>query len=211
MWPDSLHTQRLLDDARGGKPEAVNQLLDDFREPLRRMIGLRLDPALAQRLDASDIVQEVLLEASRRLQEYLRNPAMPFSLWLRHLARDHMIDAHRRHRQAQCRSLDRERPLRPARLADHSSLELAAQFIDHELTPASAAIRREMQRRMEAALEQLDEADREIILLRTFEQLSNQEAATELGLTEPAAGMRYVRAVRRLKGLLENPEGEAPP
>ena len=75
------------------------------------MIGLRLDPALAARLDASDVVQDVLLEAHRRLSDYLRNPVMPFQLWLRHIAKDHLIDAHRRHRVAQRRSLDREQPL----------------------------------------------------------------------------------------------------
>ena len=92
-------------------------------------------------------MQDVLLEASRRLGDYLRNPAMPFHLWLRHIAKDHVIDAHRRHRQAQRRSLDREQPIVPAGLADQSSLELAGQFLDHELTPASAAIRHELQRR----------------------------------------------------------------
>src|SRR5947209_2833222 len=127
------------------------------------MIGLRLDPAIAARVDASDVVQDVLLEASRRLNDYLRDPAMPFHLWLRHIARDHLIDAHRRHRLAQRRGVDREQPLVPAALADHSSLELAAQFLDQELTPASAAIRRELERRLHGAIAELDEDDRELI------------------------------------------------
>jgi RNA polymerase sigma-70 factor (ECF subfamily) len=207
MWPDSAETQALLDHVRQDQPGAVDRLLARHRDPLRRMIDLRLDPALAQRLDASDVVQEVLLEANRRLRDYLRDPAMPFRLWLRHMARDHLIDAHRRHRQAQCRSLDRERPLVPAGLADQSSQVLAAQFIDRELTPASAAIRQELQARLERALAELGEDDREIIVLRVYEQLSNQEAAAELGLAEPAAGMRFVRAVRRLKALMEPAAG----
>src|SRR5207249_5177273 len=122
--------------------QARQRLLALHREPVRRMISLRLDPAIAARLDASDVVQDVLLEASRRLDDYLRDPAMPFPLWLRHIARDHIIDAHRRHRQAQRRTVDREKPMRPA-LADQSSIELAAQFIDRELTPASAAVRQD--------------------------------------------------------------------
>jgi RNA polymerase sigma-70 factor (ECF subfamily) len=166
------------------------------------MIGLRLDPALAARVDASDIVQDVLLEAHRRLQDYLKNPTMPFHLWLRHMAKDHIIDAHRRHRQAQRRSLDREQPIVPAALADHSSYELAGQLLDPERTPASEAIRRELQRRLDAAITDLDEDDREIILLRHREQLSNQEVARELGLSEAAASMRYLRAVRRLRDAL---------
>jgi RNA polymerase sigma-70 factor (ECF subfamily) len=210
MWTDLPETQDLLAQARAGQPAAVERLLAAHREPLRRMIGLRLDPALAARLDASDIVQDVLLEAHRRLEEYLRNPVMPFRLWLRHIAKDHVIDAHRRHRLAQRRSLDREQPLVPAVLADHSSAELAAQLLDHERTPASAAIQHELQRRLDAAIAALDEDDREVILLRHREQLSNQEAAVALGLTEAAASMRYLRAVRRLRAALL-PGGEAPP
>ncbi len=186
----------------GAKRQAVERLLTVHREPLRRMIGLRLDPALAARVDASDIVQDVLIEAHRRLQDYLKNPAMPFHLWLRHIAKDHVIDAHRRHRQAQRRSLDREQSIVPAVLADHSSYELAGQLVDPELTPASEAIRREMQRRLDAAIAELDEDDREIILLRHREQLANQDVAQALGLSEAAASMRYLRAVRRLRATL---------
>ncbi len=202
MWPDQPETEGLLNQARQGEAEAVERLLAVHREPLRRMIGLRLDPALAARIDASDIVQDVLLEAHRRLSDYLRNPVMPFHLWLRHIAKDHVIDAHRRHRQAQRRSLDREQPLVPAALADHSSYELAGQLLDQEPTPASAAIRRELQRRLDGAIANLEEDDREVILMRHGEQLSNQEVAASLGLTEAAASMRYLRAVRRLRAAL---------
>jgi RNA polymerase sigma-70 factor (ECF subfamily) len=201
MSTNSPETQRLLDQARAGEKSAVEQLLDQHRQPVRRMIDLRLDPALARRVDASDIVQDVLLEASRRLADYLKNPVMPFHLWLRHIAKDHVIDAHRKHRLAQRRSLDREQSLRPA-LADDSSLDLAAQLFDQELTPASAAIRHELQRRLESAVAAMDDDDREMILMRHFEQLSNQEVATILDLTEAAASMRYLRAIRRLRALL---------
>ena len=106
-----MDPEPLLEQARQGDGAARERLLAEHREAVRRMIALRLDPAIAARVDASDVVQEVLLEASRRLDDYLRNPAMPFSLWLRHIARDHIIDAHRRHRQAQRRGVDRERPI----------------------------------------------------------------------------------------------------
>src|SRR5262249_51884186 len=157
------------------------------RAPLRRLIDLRLDRVLGRRLDASDVVQDVLIKASQRLGDYLRNPALPFHLWLRQIARDQMIDEHRRHPGAAPRSLDREQPLAAAAFADRSSLDLAAQLRDRELTPAAAALRGELRRRFEAALLQLDDDDREIILLRHFEQLSNSEAAHLLGLSEPAA------------------------
>jgi RNA polymerase sigma-70 factor (ECF subfamily) len=202
MAPDSPATQELLNRARQGDRAAIDQLLAQYRDGLRRMISLRLDPALAARLDASDVVQDVLLEAWRRLQDYLQDPHMPFALWLRHLCRDHVIDAWRRHRQAQRRSLDREQPIRPASPADQSSLELASHFVDHELTPASAAIQHELQQRVEDAIETLNEDDRRILWMKHYEHLSNQDIAQELGLTEAAASMRYLRASRRLKAAL---------
>jgi len=208
MSENAPETRKLLEQIQKGDNGAVDQLLVQHRDPLRRMIGLRLDPALAARVDASDIVQDVLLEASRRLADYLKNPAMPFHLWLRHIAKDHVIDAHRKHRLAQRRSTDREQSIRPA-LGDQSSLDLAAQFFDHELTPATAALRQEMQHRLETAVGELEEDDREVILMRHFEQLSNQEVATVLHLTEAAASMRYLRALRKLRAMLTT-ESEPP-
>ena len=202
MWPPPTDTQVLLDQARQGDKDAVDQLLARHREAIRRLIDLRLDPAIVQRVDASDVVQDVLLEASRRLQDYLKNPAMPFHLWLRHIAKDHIIDAHRRHHQAQKRGVNREQPLARPGWLDQSSLELAGQLVDPERTPASAAIQEELQRRLHVALGQLDEDDRDILLMRHFEQLPNQEVADLLGLTEAAASMRYLRAVRRLRDVL---------
>ncbi len=212
MWPTREETERLLEAARQGDAAAAARLLGHYREPLRRMIDLRLDPVLARRVDASDIVQDVLLEANQRLADYLRRPDMPFHLWLRHLAQDRIIDVHRRHRQAQRRSIDREEALQPPAWAeDASGADLAAQLVDPQCTPATEAIRRELQRRIWQALQQLPPADREILLLRHHEQLSNQDAAAVLGLTEAAASMRYLRALRRLRGvLLPDADGSRP-
>ena len=206
MWPDALNTQELLDQAKAGNADAVEQLFAKHREPIRRMIDLRLDPAIVQRLDASDVVQEVLIEANRRLQDYLKAPAMPFHLWLRHIAKDHIIDAHRRHHLAQKRGVDREQPIHRPAWSDRSSLDLAAQLLDQDLTPASAAIQQEMQRRLQEAIAQLEDDDREVILMRHYEMLANQEVASSLGLTEAAASMRYLRAVRKLRDLLAPPQ-----
>src|SRR2546422_1342377 len=166
MIPNPPDTQELLNRAGQGKQEAVEQLLARHREHLRRMIDLRLDRRLAARLDASDVVEDVLIEASRRLSDSLRHPAMPFHLWLRHIAEDHIIDAHRRHHKAQRRNVDREQPLVRPSLAGKSSVELAGQLLDPELTPASAALKHELQQQLEAAIETLDDDDRDIILMR---------------------------------------------
>src|SRR5947209_19932670 len=196
MWPAPQQTRDLLDRARAGDAAAVDGLLARHRDALRRAVALRLDPALARRVDASDIVQDVLLEANKRLQDYLRNPAMPFHLWLRHLARDRLIDAHRFHRQAQRRSLDREQAAAPPAWANDSSVQLLAQLLDPERTPASAALQQEMERKLHAALAELGEDDREVIWMRHYEGLGNQDVAQSLGLSEAAASMRYLRALR---------------
>lgn len=202
MWPDSEQTQELLHGAGQGDAAAVEGLMDRHREALRQMIRLRLDRKLSRRVDASDIVQDVLIEANRRLARYLEDPKMPFHLWLRHLAKDHVIDAHRKHRVAERRSVDREQPLQGAGRGDQSSLDLVAQLRDQELTPAAATIRRELQERFLMALDDLDEDDREILLMRHVEQLTNSEVAQALDVSQPAAGMRYLRALRRLRAVL---------
>lgn len=209
MWPNSENTRKMLDEASAGDVAAIDRLLGEFREPLRRVVNLRLDPALARRVDASDIVQDVMIEANQRLTDYLRKPSMPFHLWLRHLAQDRIIDAHRRHRQAQRRSVDKEQAIQKAAWTDESSVQFVAHLVDGERTPASAAIQQELQRRLNDALDLLEDKDREVILMRHHEQLSNQDVAAALELTEAAASMRYLRALRKLRQALLPQEPDA--
>ena len=137
MWPDSEETQKLLREAGEGDAQAINQLMDRHRNSLRQMVRMRLDRALAQRVDASDVVQDVLLEASRRLDDYIRSGSnMPFHLWLRQLAKDRVIDMHRRHREAgqtQRPIENSSSPAPPTPIARHSTSR--PQLRDHELTP----------------------------------------------------------------------------
>ena len=202
MWPDAEPTQQLLADIQHGDRDAIDRLLARHREALRQVIERRLDRALARRVDASDVVQDVLMEAHGRLDAYLANPVMPFHLWLRQMASDRIIDLHRRHRVAARRSIDREQPLAAAPRLDQSTIDLAAQLIGHELTPAAAATWNELQRRFAEAVEQLGEGDREIVAMRHFEHLTNGDVATALGLSEQAASMRYLRAMRKLRAAL---------
>jgi RNA polymerase sigma-70 factor (ECF subfamily) len=167
------------------------------------MIQLRLDQRLMQRMDVSDVIQDVLIEANRRLTDYLANPVIPFHLWIRQIAKDRIIDAHRRHRVSAKRSIDREQPQPGKGPPDQSTMELANQFRDQALTPAAAATQRELAEQIESAVQLLRENDREIILMRHYEQLNNQEIAQSLGLTEPAASMRYLRALKRLREIIE--------
>ena len=201
MWPETDQTQQLLDGAKQGDAEAVNRLLDRHRDAVHRMVQMRLDQKIKRRVDVSDVVQDVLVEANRRLRDYLQNPTMAFHLWIRQIAKDRIIDAHRRHRASGKRSVDREQPLAPIS-DERSSILLAAELCDPQLTPAAAATQQELARRVEASLTQLGDQDCEIIVMRHYEHLTNQEIAAALGLTEPAASMRYLRAVRRLRTML---------
>ena len=202
LWPEQSVTQNLLAIARQGDRAAVNRLLERHRVSLKKLIQLRLDRKIARRVDASDVVQDVLMEANTRLQDYLADPKMPFHLWLRQLAQDRMIDVYRRHRGAQRRSLDREQSIAAPQFSDQSGFDLMGQLADHELTPAAASIRKELEARFVLALDQLEDEDREIVLMRHFEQLGNSEVADALGLSAAAAGMRHLRALRKLRAIL---------
>lgn len=208
IWPEHEVTQELVRQAAQGDQVAVNDLMERHRQALRKLIHFRLDRRIANRIDASDVVQDVLLEANNRLGEYVTGPSMPFHLWIRQLAKDRMIDLHRRH-HAQKRSVDKEQPLQAAAFGDRSSLDLAAQLRDDELTPAAATIRKELEERFLQALDQLEEDDREIVVMRNIEQLGNNEAAEALGLSPAAAGMRYLRAIRKLKSILTDPQSRS--
>ena len=201
IWPEQGVTMEMVRAAAEGGDDAANALINRHRDALRKLIHFRLDRKIKGRVDASDVVQDVMLEASRRLKDYLADPKMPFHLWLRQLAKDRMIDLHRRH-HAQRRSVDKEQPLAAPRFGDRSSLDLAAQLQDAELTPAAATIRKELEQRFLDALDQLPDNDREIVVMRHVEHLGNSEIAEILGLSPAAAGMRYWRALQKLKAIL---------
>ena len=207
IWPSDDRTAGLLEAARGGDRRAVSELLEHHRDAIRRLVQLRLDRKVQRRVDVSDVVQEVMIEATDRLERYLNDPNMAFHLWLRQIAWDHIIDTYRRHRVSAKRNMDREQPMTAAGGTDQSTLELVVQLCDPALTPAAAATQREIAGKVEAAVELLGEQDREIVVMRHYEHLSNLEIAEALGLNPPAASMRYLRAIRRLRQLLEE-QGE---
>ncbi|MEM6472667.1 MAG: sigma-70 family RNA polymerase sigma factor [Planctomycetota bacterium] len=204
IWASDDQTENLLTAAKAGDEDAVNRLLEKHRAPIRRLIELRLDRKVQRRVDVSDVVQDVMIEASGRLEKYLSDPSMAFHLWLRQIAWDRIIDTYRRHRVSAKRNMDREQPMAAPAGPDQSTLELAIQLCDPSLTPAAAATQREIAIKVEEAIEKMNDQDREIIIMRHYEHLSNLEIAEVLGLNPPAASMRYLRAVRRLREMLED-------
>ena len=211
IWATDDQTDTLLKAAQEGDSDAVNRLLEKHRVPIRRLVELRLDRKVQRRVDVSDVVQDVMIEASGRLEKYLADPQMAFHLWLRQIAWDRIIDTYRRHRQSAKRNMDREQPMTSAASPDQSTLELAIQICDPALTPAAAATQREIAIKVESAIEKLNDQDREIILMRHYEHLSNLDIAEVLGINPPAASMRYLRAVRRLREVLQAEDGDFRP
>jgi RNA polymerase sigma-70 factor (ECF subfamily) len=202
MNDDASDSPDLLRRAGAGDEQALSQLFERYRDRLRAMVRLRLNRRLQGRVDASDVIQEAYLEAACRLPDYLRNAGMPFFLWLRHIAGQKLIDVHRRHLGAQMRDAGQEVSLYRGALPEADSLSLAAQLLGRMTSASRAAMRAEDQIKVQEALNGMDAIDREVLTLRHFEALSNDETASVLGLSKSAASNRYIRALRRLKEIL---------
>ncbi len=195
-------TDELLERSVGGDLSVRGALLERHRGRLRRMVTVHLDTRLTARLDPSDVVQDVLAEAARRLDDYLRERPVPFYPWLRQIALDRLSEQHRRHLRAEQRSVLREEEV-PFRLPDHSALELAGLVVGGG-SPSSALQREELRDRVRAALEKLSPTDREVLVLRYLEQLSAAEVAAILRISEDAARKRVLRALQRMRKLLKD-------
>jgi RNA polymerase sigma-70 factor, ECF subfamily len=193
----------LLKKAEGGDSQALADLYARNRDRLRAMVRLRLDRRLQGRVDPSDVLQEAYVELAKRLPEYARQPTMPLFLWLRLLTGQKLVDIHRQHLGAKMRDAGQEVSLYRGALPAASSVSLAAQLLGRLTAPSAAAMRAETQIRVQEALNSMDPIDREVLILRHFEMLSNEETAQVLELGKSAASNRYVRALKRLKSILQ--------
>jgi RNA polymerase sigma-70 factor (ECF subfamily) len=205
----NVDTEQLLRQAGQGDAAARDHLLARHRPQLREAVAVRLDRRLAPRVDPSDVVQETLAEAARRLPDYLRDRPLPFYPWLRQLALDRVIDLHRHHVRAGKRSVEREECSLPP-LPDESAAALAQRLFGRGSSPSARLQRREVAARVQSALLQLSERDREMLVLRHLEQLPTRDVAAVLGLSESAVKMRLLRALERLRSLLEDLEEDIP-
>ena len=194
-------TQDLIDRVGRGDNLARHELLERYRDYLRRMVAARLDRRLAPRVDPSDVVQEALADADRRMDEYLRDRPIPFFAWLRQLASDRMIDTHRRHVLSQKRSVTRES--RPNDLPEESSLSLVGLMVANDTSPSNRLIREERREQMLAAMSDLSVRDREVLVMRHLEQLGTPEIAEALGISVGAVEARLLRALIRLRGRMK--------
>jgi RNA polymerase sigma-70 factor (ECF subfamily) len=195
-------TPDLLRRAAAGDQQCWCTLVARHEERLRRLVDFRLDRRLQGRIDASDVIQEVYVEVAAHLHDYLQQPGMPFYLWLRGIAGNKLLELHRHHLGTEMRDAAREVSLYRGAFPEATSAALAAQLLGHMTRPSEAAVRVEMKIRLQEALNSMDALDREVLALRHFEHLTTAETARVLGISEAAAGKRYLRALKRLKEIL---------
>jgi RNA polymerase sigma-70 factor (ECF subfamily) len=167
------------------------------------MVAVRLDRRLAHRIDPSDVVQEALADAAHGLSDYLRRRPLPFAAWLRQFAWDRLMKLHRDHIRAQKRSVLREESV-VLPLSDDSVALLAQRLLAPGSTPSARLIRAELRDRLHAALGQLAAHDREVLVMRNLESLPVAEIAEVLGITPGAVKVRHLRALQRLRKLLDD-------
>lgn len=206
MTEPTNESEHILDILRG-EPHRLGEVLERHQERLTRIVRLRLDRRLQGRVDPTDVVQEAFLEAASRLESYSRAPRVPWFIWLRFLTLQQLALAHRQHLGVQARDVGRQISLHEGPMPQASSAFLAAQLVGKLTSPSEAAIRAERKLHLERALNEMEEIDREVLMLRHFEQLSNAEAARVLGIKPAAAGNRYVRALERLRRII-SPQGQ---
>jgi RNA polymerase sigma-70 factor, ECF subfamily len=191
-------TQRI----RAGDPAAAGELFAVCRDRLKRMVRLRLDRRLQGRLDASDVLQEAFLDVQSKAADFAAKPAMAAYLWLRLIVAERLLILHRHHLGTQMRDAAQEVSLCRGGLPAASTHSLANLLLGRLTSPTQAAVRAERQLQLQEALNGMEPLDREILALRHFEEMSNSEAATVLGLSKTAASNRYIRALKRLKEML---------
>lgn len=202
-----LDTDELVSRVQAGESNAVDALLGRHRQRLARMIQVRLDPRVRARVDPSDVVQETLTVASRKLPQYLASQPIAFYPWLRQIAWEQLIHLHDRHIRAAGRSVTKENQGR-IMMSDHSSITLAKLFIADATSPSDCAVRQEQSQQVRSALAKMSSTDQEILMQRYLEQLSSKEIAAVFGISEGAVNLRHMRALERLRSLLNSTHEE---
>jgi len=195
---DSTSESGLLEALGSDGRRTLAAIFERYRPRLERMVSLRMDRRVQQRLDPSDVLQEAFIEAADRLPEYLANPEVPPFLWIRFITAQKLLQEHRKHLGSKMRDAGRDISLYRQAFPEATSAALAAHLVGQRTSPSQAAVRAEMKLKLQDALNSMDPIDREVLVLRHFEQLSRSDAARILGIEGSAASKRYVRALKRL-------------
>lgn len=199
MVANSHSDTELIARVAKGDQNALAELFSQHRDRLWRLVTFRMDPRLHGRVDADDVLQEAWLAAVQRIDHFLIDASRSIFVWFRLITSQTLVDIHRRHLGTQKRNAGNEFSIDRGWTSSSTSSSLSFHLLDHLTTPSEAALREEMTQKLNEALADMKEIDREVLALRHFEQLTNREAAQVLGISEQAASDRYIRALSRLK------------
>jgi len=200
---ESDDNQILLNRADAGDPHALGELLEKSRERLLQIVSFRMDQRLRARIDPADVVQDAFAEATKRIGQQKRDVRIPFFLWVRLLTLERLAQLHRSNLGVQARDAGREVSIFSGPLPQATSAVIAAQLLGGLTSPSQAAIRVETRLTVEEKLNGMEPLDRDVLVLRHFEKLSNQETARVLNIKPSAASNRFIRALQKLKAELQ--------
>lgn len=201
--PSSKVSGNTSRQGREAKYRTTLRLFEKYRARLRRFADLCLDDRISARVDASDIVQEGYLEASQRLDELADLSSHSLLNLLKGISRRRAIDSYRRHVRAKRRSVLNEVPA-DAPAADNSRLRLADILVSNTSTPESKVKKSESLRIVRAAFEQLSPGDRDLLMQRHLRHQSVEALARRLQASRAVIATRHLRAIRRLRRILES-------
>ena len=190
-----------------GGSQALADLYSKYRPQLERMVDFRMDRRLYGRVDAADILQDSYIEIARRVDSFLEDPTVSFFVWARQITWQTLMMSHRTHLGVQKRDARQEVRLHGGGLCPGTSVSLASRLVGDVTSPSQGVMRDEQTEQLRKALDSMDAIDREVLALRHFEQLSNKEVAEVLSLGKTAASNRYVRALERLKIIMDETLG----
>ena len=200
---DASDVDALVNRVIRGDRAALADLFALYYPRLWRVVQFRLHPRLRGRLDAEDVLQDAYLRAESRIGSFVTEASRSSFVWFRMITGQALADLHRRHLGADRRDARREMSIDGRWSAESTATSLAFHLAANLPSPSSAAMRAERAGQLDDAILRLSELDREVLVLRHFEELTNVETAIVLGITEQAASNRYVRALGRLKGVLD--------
>jgi RNA polymerase sigma-70 factor (ECF subfamily) len=183
--------------------EVHGRLLEKFRDYLRLLARLQLDPRLRGKLDPSDVVQQTLLEAYEKRDQFRGSTEGEWLAWLRQALAHNLADALRAFGQAR-RDVGRERSLQDA--VEQSSRRLDAWLAAEQSSPSQQAERHERAVLLAAALATLPDDNREALVLHYCEDRPLAEIAQHLGRTPAAVAGLLKRGLKQLRARLTPPD-----
>ncbi len=191
----------LIQQARHGRPQALERLLECYRNYLRLLAQTGIDTSLQGKADPSDLVQEALLKAHQHFGQFRGATEADLVAWLRQIMARLLVDFARRFRRAAARRVGRERSLEDVLAGSSAALERLV--VPNNASPSNSAERRELSVVLADALAELSADHRDVIVLRSIEELSWEELAQRMGRTPGAVRMLWARALKLLRPLIE--------